>query len=224
MDTENQEILCSEEEKLSGETDGTDGTETRTDEEMPEEEKKSGFWDGVKELLRIVVFAFILAMLLRTFVVEGRVIPSGSMLPTIQLQDRVLVNKFIYRFTEPQRGDIIVFEPPLDSKDDYIKRVIGLPGDTVEVRDRKLYVNEQELYEPYTKEEFINYAFGPYTVPEGTVFVMGDNRNGSYDSHAWGPLPVENIKGKAFCMYWPIQHWKLLKWEGSFDADYRTAE
>ena len=153
-----------------------------------------------KELISIVVIAFVLAMILRTFVVEGRIIPSGSMLPTIQLQDRVMVNKFIYYFKDPVRGDIVVFDPPdaLNSKEDYIKRVIGLPGETIEVKNSTVYVNGEALNEPYLYEA-INYEFGPVVVPEDALFVMGDNRNPSYDSHRWNDwLTRDHLKGKAF--------------------------
>ncbi len=161
-----------------------------------------------KELLSIVVVAFILAMILRTFVIEGRVIPTGSMLPTIQLQDRVMVNKFIYLFKKPAYGDVVVFEPPaiLGQQQDYIKRLIGLPGDSIEVKNGKVYRNGKALYEPYINEA-PNYTFGPVKVPPNSLFVMGDNRNESYDSHMWnGWLTEDHLKGKAFVIYWPINH------------------
>lgn len=173
----------------------------------------------LKETVSIVVIAFILAMILRTFVIEGRIIPSGSMLPTLQLQDRVMVNKFIYRFKEPKRGDVIVFAPPdvLNSKDDYIKRVIGLPGDKIEVKDGKVFVNDKALVEPYIAEP-PNYPYGPVVVPADCLFVMGDNRNGSFDSHLWNAwLTRDRVKGKAFVIYWPIKEIKLLEREVSFE-------
>jgi len=173
----------------------------------------------IKETVSIIVIAFVLAMILRAYVVEGRIIPTGSMLPTIQLQDRVMVNKFIYFFKEPERGDIIVFEPPevLHSSEDYIKRVIGLPGDTVEMKNGKVYVNDQALSEPYLYEP-LDYEYGPVTVPEGDLLVLGDNRNGSFDSHRWNAwLTSDRVKGKAFLTYWPINHVKLLEREVSFE-------
>jgi len=166
----------------------------------------------IREFLGIVIVAFLLAMILRTFVIEGRWIPSGSMLPTIQVGDRVMVNKFIYYFKEPERGDIVVFEPPesINQKDDYIKRIIGLPGDKIEVKDGKVWVNDEPLDEPYILEPS-NYEYGPVQVPENALFVMGDNRNISYDSHLWnGWLTMDHLKGKAFLIYWPISHIKLL--------------
>lgn len=175
--------------------------------------------DFLKETISIIVIAFILAMFLRTFVIEGRIIPSGSMLPTLQLQDRVMVNKFIYYFKQIQRGDIVVFAPPavLNSKEDYIKRVVGLPGDTVETKDGKVYVNNKALVEPYIAEQ-LNYTYGPVVVPSDCLFVMGDNRNFSFDSHMWNAwLTKDRVKGKAFVIYWPIKEIKLLDREVSFE-------
>ncbi|MGI5921796.1 MAG: signal peptidase I [Syntrophomonadaceae bacterium] len=173
----------------------------------------------LKEMVSIVVIAFILAMILRTFIIEGRIIPSGSMLPTLQLQDRVMVNKFIYYFKEPQRGDIAVFDPPevLNSKDQFIKRVIGLPGETVEVKEGKVYINGKALVEPYVTEA-PNYEFGPVVVPEGCLFMLGDNRNRSFDSHLWNAwLTRDRVIGKAFIIYWPIKDITDLKREVSFE-------
>lgn len=178
-----------------------------------------------KETLSIVVLAFILAMVLRTFVVEGRVIPTGSMLPTIQLQDRVMVNKFVYLFSDPERGDIVVFDPPteLNASEDYIKRIIGLPGETVEMRDHKVFVDGKALKEPYLIEP-VNYNWGPVTIPEGCVLVLGDNRNQSYDTHKWQDsqgkqiwLNADRIKGKAFLIYWPVDSMGWFNQEVAFE-------
>lgn len=173
----------------------------------------------IKELLSIVITAFILAMILRTFVIEGREIPSGSMLPTLQIDDRVMVNKFIYHFKEPVRGDVVIFDPPevLNSDKYFIKRVIGLPGETVEMKDGKVFINERALKEPYLPES-LNYRFGPVVVPNDSLLVLGDNRNNSYDSHLWNAwLTRDRIKGKAFMLYWPINHVKLMEREVSFE-------
>ncbi|HRW12494.1 MAG TPA: signal peptidase I [Syntrophomonas sp.] len=172
-----------------------------------------------KETLSIVIIAFILAMILRTFVIEGRIIPSESMLPTLKVGDRVMVNKFIYRFKQPQRGEIIVFAPPdvLQSKDDYIKRVIGLPGEKVEIKNNRVYIDDQPLVEPYLAEP-VNYTFGPVTVPENSLLVLGDNRNHSFDSHMWNAwMSQDRIKGKAFVIYWPIKEIKLFERGVSFE-------
>lgn len=173
----------------------------------------------IKEVLSIVITAFVLAMILRTFVIEGREIPSGSMLPTLQIDDRVMVNKFIYYFKEPVRGDVVILDPPeeLNSDKYFIKRVIGLPGETVEMKDGKVYINNRALKEPYLPEP-LNYHFGPVVVPNDSLLVLGDNRNNSFDSHLWNVwLKRDRIKGKAFTIYWPLNHMELLEREVSFE-------
>ena len=160
------------------------------------------------ELLEIVLIAFALSWVLRTYVVEARKIPTGSMLPTIQLDDRVIVDKFFFKHLDHiSFGDIIVFHPPAKAHatEDFIKRVVGLPGDTLEVRNHTTYVNGQPLYEPYVSDKSKN-DFGPVVVPTGSVFVMGDNRNNSDDSRVWGFLPIENITGRSLFRYWPLNH------------------
>ncbi|MDD2586829.1 MAG: signal peptidase I [Syntrophomonadaceae bacterium] len=177
--------------------------------------------DFIKEMVSIIVIAFILAMILRTFVIEGRIIPTGSMLPTIQLEDRVMVNKFIYYFKDPQRGDIVVFDPPeaLNTNQDYIKRIIGLPGEKVEMKNGRVYINAKPLNEPYLPEK-LNYEFGPVEVPQNSLMVLGDNRNHSFDSHMWNAwLTSDRVKGKAFITYWPVKNIKLLERGVNFDQD-----
>lgn len=169
--------------------------------------------DFFKDFIVTICIALVLSMALRTWVIEGRIVPSGSMLPTIQLKDRLMANKVIYLFKEPQKGDIIIFHPPdqLGAQDDYVKRVVAVPGDNVEVKDGRLYINGLAQNEPYIKEA-MNYNFGPTTVPADSYFVMGDNRNESYDSHLWGVwLTRDHIIGKAFAIYWPTSHMQLLK-------------
>jgi len=165
-------------------------------------------WGIIKDTFQVIFFALILTFILRTYVVEARQIPSGSMLPTLQIGDRLLVDKIVFKFDELHRKDIVVFAPPPeaqvgDVRNDFIKRIIGLPGDIIEVTGGKVLVNGNPLSEPYIAQKPA-YDYGPVTVPEGSVFVMGDNRNNSLDSHAWGFLPVENIKGRAFFRFWPI--------------------
>ena len=187
--------------------------------------KKSAF----REYAEAAAIAIILALFIRTFVIQAFKIPSGSMEPTLLVGDHILVNKFIYGvkiplirntlipITEPQRDDVIVFIYPLDKSKDFIKRVIGLPGDTIEIIDRRLYINAK-LYQDrhgfyadrgnsFASSRVKNH-FGPVTVPEDNVFVMGDNRNHSYDSRFWGFVPIGSIKGKAFIIYWSWPHWK----------------
>ncbi|HWP98287.1 MAG TPA: signal peptidase I [Syntrophomonadaceae bacterium] len=186
--------------------------------------EKSEVPQTLKETISIIVIAVALALLLRNFVIEGRIIPSGSMLPTLQLQDRVMINRFIYYFKDPIRGDIIILDPPpaLNRTDIFIKRVIGLPGETVEMKNNKVYINDQALNEPYLAEP-LNYTFGPVVVPQDSLLVLGDNRNNSYDSHKWLEdenvwLTRDRVKGKAFMVYWPLNHFHLLGREVSFDS------
>jgi signal peptidase I len=165
--------------------------------------KKSG--GGVLEFLIILLVSFVLVFgFVRPFVVEAFWIPSASMVPTLKYGDRVLVNKFIYRFTEPQRGDIIVFKSVEGDGQDLIKRVVGVPGDEIAVRGGKLFVNGEPQKEPYVNKKYPDRSFyAPTTVPEDHVFAMGDNRANSQDSRIFGPVPEKNIEGEAFLRFWP---------------------
>ncbi len=183
------------------------------------EKKKS----GLRENIEAILVAVVLALFIRTFVVQAFKIPSGSMKETLQIGDHILVNKFIYgiklpfvNYTlvpikDPKRGDIVVFEFPEDKKKDFIKRVVGVAGDVVEIRDKKLFVNGKQVkadYAVYTDPHVFpgRYQprdnFGPITVPPETIFVMGDNRDHSYDSRFWGVVDLAAVKGKAFMIYW----------------------
>src|SRR5918995_1595205 len=170
--------------------------------ETPRAPKKAG---GFVEFLVILAVAFVLVFgFVRPFVLEAFRIPSESMVPTLEVGDRVFVNKFIYRFTEPERGDIVVFESVNGGGEDLIKRVVGVPGDEIEVRSGTLLVNGEPQNEPYLNREIPDDSFfGPSRLSEGEVFVMGDNRANSADSRVFGPLPVENIEGEAFMRFWP---------------------
>ena len=171
--------------------------------------KKGG---GALEYLVILLVSFALVFgFVRPFVMEAFWIPSGSMIPTLEIGDRVLVNKFIYRFTEPERGDIVVFESVDNGEEDLIKRVVGLPGDKIAVRGGKLFVNGEPQKEPYTNKKFPDRSFyARTTVPKDHVFVMGDNRANSADSRVFGPLPKNNIEGEAFLRFWPPSRIGLL--------------
>lgn len=174
--------------------------------------EKRGAIRLILEALEILIFAFVLSWGLRSSVVEAATIPTPSMLPTIQLQDRVIIDKLFYKFSGIQRDDIIVFNPPknLDPTGDYwIKRVIGLPGDKVQIKGGKVYINDQELTEPYEMEA-PNYTYGPVIIPKDSYFLLGDNRNNSLDSHYWGALPAKDIEGKAILRYWPLQRFGTL--------------
>ncbi|MBI5048734.1 MAG: signal peptidase I [Deltaproteobacteria bacterium] len=213
---------------------------------------------AIRETIEAIVIALVLALIIRTFVVQAFKIPSSSMEPTLLIGDHLLVTKFIYgipvpltsskilSFKEPKSGDVIVFEFPnnpeycrgfgstikqrivntIERKDvwqlitddckDFIKRVVAVEGDTVEVKDKKVYINGKPLennrgvnMDPtiYPRENEARDNFGPYTVPKDSVFVMGDNRDRSFDSRYWGSVKLEEIKGKAFIIYW--------SWDGS---------
>ena len=160
------------------------------------------------EGLKTIGLSVILALGIRTFVAEARYIPSGSMLPTLQINDRLIVDKLSYHFQTPHRGDIVVFSPTdtlkqQNFKDAFIKRVIGLPGDKVEVKSGRVYINGNPLPENYI-EDSPDYQYGPVTVPADSYLVLGDNRNNSYDSHYWGFVPRDRIIGKAVVRFWPL--------------------
>ncbi|PZO47296.1 MAG: signal peptidase I [Phormidesmis priestleyi] len=162
------------------------------------------------EGLQTIVLSVVLALGIRQFVAEARFIPSGSMEPTLQIDDRLVIEKISYRFNPPKRGDIIVFEAPqaaLDAarsthKDAYIKRVVGLPGETVEVKNGQVFIEGKALSEPYINAP-PDYLWGPEVVPQGQYLVFGDNRNKSSDGHVWGFLPQEQIIGRAVVRFWP---------------------
>lgn len=166
----------------------------------------------LREYAEALIVAVLLALVIRTFVVQAFKIPSGSMLPTLQIGDHILVNKFIYAFRPIQRGDIIVFKFPQDETRDFIKRVIGLPGDTLEIRGKRILINGIPLQEPYAVYSDGPFArggdrdqLGPLVIPPGQLFMMGDNRDHSMDSRVWGFLDARKIKGKAFIVYFSIR-------------------
>jgi len=163
-----------------------------------------------RDLLESVVLAVVLAALLRMFIIQPFYIPSASMEPTLLINDRIIVNMLIYRFHPPQRGDVIVFRYPLDPSRDFIKRLVAFGGETVEVRNNNLIINGVRIVEPYLPHEVMA-DYGPFSVPQGSYFVMGENRKNSDDSRDWGPLPKRNIIGKAFLIYWPPGRMRLIK-------------
>jgi signal peptidase I len=178
--------------------------------------KKKNAW---RENIEAILIAVVIALFIRTFIVQAFKITSGSMLETLQIWDQILVNKFIYGvkfpftggkvlipFKTPERGDIVVFEYPEDPSKDFIKRVVAVAGDTVSIVDKQLYVNG----EPVTDEPYAHYSrmpthvdnMPPVTVPENKLFVMGDNRDNSHDSRFWGFVDMSAVKGEAFMLYW----------------------
>jgi signal peptidase I len=176
------------------------GREERSGHRSP---RKGG---GFLEFLIILLVAFALVFgLVKPFVLEAFRVPSESMVPTLEVGDRFLANKFIYRIREPERGDIIVFRSVEGGDEDLVKRVVAVAGDEVAVENGVLRVNDVTQNEPFTNKGFPDDGsfFGPMRVPEGEVFVMGDNRANSRDSRFFGPVPLENIEGEAVASFWP---------------------
>ena len=194
-----------EREELENRGEREEPGKSRRERRLQREKKKRKA--GLAELILTAVVAFVLVFgFVRPYVVEAYRIPTESMVPTLEVGDRVLANKFVYRFTEPERRDIVVFDS-VDEGDDQtlIKRVVGVAGDEIQVQSGVLYVNGEEQEEPYLNDADQSRGFyGPTVVPEGHIFVIGDNRGNSADSRVFGPLPLENLKGEAFMRFWPI--------------------
>jgi signal peptidase I len=178
--------------------------------------KPQAFWI---ESLKTVGMSMMLAFGVRTFAAQAYYIPSGSMEPTLQIDDKIMVDKVSYRLRLPSRGDIVVFQPPQsaikecgasNTHDVWVKRVIGLPGDKVEVKNRKVLVNDSSLSERYLAQK-PSYQWGPAVVPKNSYLVLGDNRQNSCDGHYWGFLPQERLLGRAFVRYWPLNRAGVLK-------------
>ncbi len=192
----------------------------------------------IREWVETIVIAMVLAFFIRTYFIQAFKIPSGSMLETLQLGDHLFVNKFIYgtkipftdkkiwKIRKVQRGDVVVFKYPVEPKKDFVKRAIGLPGDVVEIHNKIVFVNNVQLSEPYSQHKdsriFPDNPDIPsevrprdnlpkFKVPPGKYFMMGDNRDNSLDSRFWGLLPEENIKGKAWFIYWPLTRIRIIR-------------
>jgi len=216
--------------------EATAPAETRT-EDRDEPTKHRSFW---REFPVLVVAAFALALLIKTFVLQAFYIPSGSMMPTLEVGERILVEKVTYLFAEPQRGDVVVFErslnpdaPPPPTADDsvfddvvnafkslfgfptggeqdFVKRVMAIGGDTIEGREGVVYVNDVPVEEPYLPQGIVTTDFPPQRVPSGQIFVMGDNRGNSDDSRSFGPVDVDEVVGEAFLSIWPPKDFGTL--------------
>jgi signal peptidase I len=200
-------------------------------EEVKKAHRKHSFW---RELPVLIIIAFAIALLIKTFLLQAFYIPSASMEPTLKVGDRVLVEKVSYRFSSPDRGDVVVFEKdfailadpnaagedapfyrdiidafrslfgfPTGNSQDFIKRVIAVGGDTVEGRGGVVYVNDEPVDDPYISEGVQTSDFGPVEVPDGQIFVMGDNRTNSEDSRNFGPVDEDKVVGRAFVLIWP---------------------
>jgi signal peptidase I len=205
--------------------------ETAATVEQPVAKAKSTF----REYAEAIGMALLLALFIRTFIVQAFKIPSGSMIPTLAIGDHILVNKLSYgvripfwedyliEFRKPQRGDVVVFIFPEDRSKDFIKRVIAVGGDTVEIRQKKVLINDKPVADPHAYFKDGDFAgeiqpgqnnFGPRTVPQGHIFVMGDNRDSSHDSRFWGFVNLDDVRGKAFLIYWSwdgTDRW--VRWE-----------
>lgn len=164
-----------------------------------------------KDYILPVIIALGIVVVLRTFFVGMFYVPSESMVPTLEINDHVVVTKLSYKMHEPQRGDVVVFKYPPNEEQglkevDYVKRLIGLPGETLEIKDNTVFINGKPLKEPYLNVDTNMPDYGPITVPEAQYFMMGDNRNNSSDSRVWGYVPEEYLIGKAQFIYWPFAH------------------
>lgn len=190
----------------------------------PAKDRKRPFW---VELPGLLLTALVIAVVIKTFLIQPFWIPSESMTPTIEVNDRVMVNKLAYELGEPNRGDVVVFRDPAEptveesipeavirsvleavgvrtrGRDDLIKRVIGLPGETLEVRDNRVLIDGIPLDEPYLHDGVSMPDEGPFTIGEDEVFLMGDNRQFSFDSRRFGPIQIEDVIGRAFVVIWP---------------------
>jgi signal peptidase I len=188
-----------------------------------------------REYAEAILMALVLALFIRTFIVQAFKIPSGSMIPTLEIGDHILVNKLSYgvrmpflehylvQYANVQRGDVVVFIYPEDRSKDFIKRVIAVAGDTVEIRNKKIFINGKQVDDPHAY--FAGYDpqagavgsgddYGPKVVPQRHIFVMGDNRDRSYDSRFWGFVNLDDVRGKAFLIYWSwdgTDRW--VRWE-----------
>jgi len=191
---------------------------------------KGKFKSEIREWAESIIIALILALLIRTFVIQAFKIPSGSMIPTFEIGDRIFVSKFIYGakipFTDirlpalrqPQRGDIIVFVSPETPKKDFVKRLVALEGETVEIKDGNIFINGKKIDGPDSVKSNYYYNRGEYgkegasiTVPQGFYFALGDNSSNSRDSRYWGFVPKKNLIGKAILLYWPIQRIRIIR-------------
>lgn len=166
---------------------------------------------SLAEWVVIIAIAFALSIVLRNYLIDTRIVPTGSMLPTIQLQDRLIVDRVMYKYDEVKRGDIIVFSAPEAAEEDkdLVKRVIGLPGDKLEIKEGMVYIDDKVLNEPYIQQP-ADYNYGPVIVPDESYFMLGDNRRYSKDSHVWGYVLDENILGRVWIRYWPLDSFGYL--------------
>ncbi|MDA1354004.1 MAG: signal peptidase I [bacterium] len=165
---------------------------------------------AVVESLETIFVALAMALVIRKFIFQTSLVFSGSMIPTMEINDRLIVNKVIYRLVEPSRGDIILFQSPYKDDKEFVKRLVGLPGETIEVKQGIIYINGEQLILAGVNVRRDYSYFGPRTIPEGHYFVMGDNRANSADSRVWGFVSHDDLIGKATFTFWPINRAQLL--------------
>lgn len=193
-------------------------SDTNEVQEIPERrprEKDTGALRQIGEFLITLAVAFLVAQAVRTWVIQPFVVPTGSMLPTIQLGDQVLANKFVYRFQSPARPDIVVLDDPTHTVGTLIKRVIGVGGQTVDLKNGRVLLDGVAIDEPYTHGQASDPLMGstlkfPLKIPVGSIWVMGDNRTQSQDSRWFGPVKLADVHGRAFFTYWPLSHFGPL--------------
>jgi len=186
----------------------SDATPTSSTEGDEEPTGGSGFWHFVKDVLETLVLAVLLFLAINAVSARIRV-DGSSMVPTLNDGQFVMVNRLVYKYSDPDHGDVVVFHYPRDPDQEYIKRIIGLPGDTVTITNGHVYINGQELDEPYIAAS--TRATGEWQVPGDHLFVLGDNRNNSQDSRNFGFVSMDNIIGKAIFIYWPPDNWSLIE-------------
>lgn len=175
-------------------------------------EKDSGIYSFFRELPILLVSAVLIAFVIKAWVVQPFWVPTGSMIPTIMPNDRILAEKLTYKFSHPKPGDIIVFQPTNGDKRDYVKRIIAVGGQTISIKDGLVYVDGKPFKEPYLSEDYYDSgSMKEIKIPPGYVFVMGDNRPNSLDSRVFGPIPEDRIIGRAVFIYWPLNRVGLLK-------------
>ena len=173
---------------------------------------EGSFWFDVRVWIRDIVISVAIAAIVIVFLYQPVKVEGTSMMPWLRDQERIFVNKFVYRFEDIRRGDVVVFRFPLDPSKSYIKRVAGLPGDEVEIIHGELHVNGQPVDEPYLREEYQDAStYSRTKVPGGHYYVLGDHRNTSNDSRTWGTVPRDYIVGKAVFAYWPLEQFGVLR-------------
>jgi signal peptidase I len=178
----------------------------------PSVDDEPSFWFDVRVWIRDVMISIAIAVVVIVFLYQPVKVEGTSMMPWLQDQERIFVNKFVYRFEDVRRNDIVVFRFPLDPTKSYIKRVVGLPGDEIELVRGQLYVNGGRVEEPYIPEEFRDLGtYPPLTVPAGSYYVLGDHRNTSNDSRTWGTVSRDFVVGKAVFAYWPIDQFGVVQ-------------